>query len=103
MANVKIMNPVEGETSEQRIKRCANNLLKALLAGGYDVRKTEAISGFDVNIYNHTRHMTVNNVACRWAVECGWPTVKIEFADMYPKQKPEYEPTTLKEDAPNAD
>ena len=82
MSNVKIINPVDGETNEKRINRCANNLLKALLAGGYDVRKTEGISGFNVNIFNHTKHMTINNILAGWSVECGNPSVKIEFANM---------------------
>ena len=91
MSNVKIINPVEGETNEQRIKRCANNLLKALLAGGRDVRMTEGISGYYVNIFNHTKHMTVENIIAGWTVECGTPSVKVEFADM----------TTLKYESEN--
>lgn len=94
MSNVKIMNPVEGETNEQRIKRCANNLLKALLAGGYDVRKIAEISGFDVNVYNHTKHMTVDNIICNWSIDCGVPSIKVEFADM---TAPNYESENLTE------
>lgn len=94
MSNVKIMNPVEGETNEQRIKRCANNLLKAILAGGYDVRQNEGYSGFDVNIFKHTNHMTVDSIIGRWEIDCGVPSVKVEFANMV---SPKYESEHLTE------
>lgn len=83
MSNVKILNPVEGETNEQRIKRCANNLLKAVLAAGYDVRSTSGLSGIDLNIYNHTGDMYVQNSLCHWEVNCGKPSVKVGFANMF--------------------
>ena len=51
MQNVKIMNPVDGETPEQRVERCANNLLKAVLAAGADIRKTSAISGICIDVF----------------------------------------------------
>lgn len=100
MANVKIMNPVEGETNEQRIKRCANNLLKAVLAGGYDIRKTAAISGFDVDIFSRTNELQIRNGITNVVIRCGRPSVSVKFADMF---VPKYDDESLAEDTTNAD
>lgn len=105
MQNVKIMNPVDGETPEQRVERCANNLLKAVLAAGADIRKTSAISGIDVDVFapNEYHAKQVLRVSAGFGggesggmtFRFGKPSVRVEHADMF---TPKYEESETKED-----
>ncbi len=77
---MKIMNAVPGETDDQRIIRCANNLIKAVLASGRSIHSSHGLSGLDVDIFDHDAHrINVKNILSGWEVQ-GRTPLKITFA-----------------------
>lgn len=80
----KLIGAKENESADDTIIRCANNLLKALIAAGYDIYSTPDISGFDVAVYRcDPNNITVHNILAGWAVSGRCP-VKVGF-----KSKPD--------------
>ena len=70
----KLIGAKENETSEETIIRCANNLVKALLAGGYSLHSTSGVSGCEISIYNHCpNEIKVQNILSHWKLSgrCG--------------------------------
>ena len=89
---MKLQNPPANETPDQRITRCANNLIKAVLASGRSIHSTPGVSSVDVDIYRHNPHrISVQSIISGWRVE-GYTPLKITFASEPP------DPETLNED-----
>lgn len=89
---MKLQNSKPNETPDQRIIRCANNLLKAVVAGGYSLHSTSGVSGVDVKIYDHIPNkVDVHNVLSHWRVT-GPVGFKVTF------KAPDPAPETLVED-----
>ena len=60
---MKLQNSKPGETPDERIVRCATNLMKAVIAAGYNVCSTDGISGFDVDVYkNYPDEIYIRNI-----------------------------------------
>jgi hypothetical protein len=76
---MKLIGTKPGETPDQRIARCANNLLKAVVAAGYNLHSTPGVSGFDLDVYSHTGEMHLNNICGGWRIRCGKPAIKVSF------------------------
>lgn len=81
---MKLIGTKPGETPDQRITRCANNLLKAVVAAGYTLHSSPCISGFDIDIYSHSGEMKLNNICGGWCIPCGKPKIKVTFAQELP-------------------
>lgn len=80
MKTYKLIGTKEGESKEDAIIRCANNLIKAVLAGGYSIHSTDGISGVDISFYSHAPgEITVNNVLSKWGIK-GRTPLKVTFA-----------------------
>lgn len=76
---MKLQNSKPGETPEQRIVRCANNLLKAVVAVGYSLHETSGASGLDITAYSHRpNEIFIRNILSDWSVK-GMASMKITF------------------------
>ena len=76
---MKLIGTKAGETPDQAIIRCANNLVKAVLASGRTLHSTSGVSGFDVDMYNHRPgEIFVQNICGQWKVN-GKTPLKITF------------------------
>lgn len=76
---MKHINAVPGETPDQRIIRCANNLIKAVLASGRSIHSSPGLSGVDVDVYKHDPHnIKVQCILSDWKV-AGYTPLKITF------------------------
>lgn len=76
----KLIGAKENETPEETVVRCANNLIKAVLAAGYSLHSTPGLSGVEVKFYDHIpNRIFVENCLGHWALEGVCP-VKISFA-----------------------
>ena len=53
MKTYKLENTKPGETPDQTIIRCANNLVKAVLASGRSIEATSGMSVVEINFYDH--------------------------------------------------
>lgn len=69
------------KTPEQRIIRCANDLLEAVIAAGYTLHRSDNVSGLDVDIFARDGHLSVNNIMGDWRVR-GATRMPITFRDM---------------------
>ena len=79
MAVYKLIGAKENETPEEAIIRCANNLVKAVLAAGYSLHSTSGMSGVEVCFYSHDPgKVTVQNILARWEIDGKCP-IKISF------------------------
>ena len=79
MARYKLIGTKEGETPKQTIIRCANNLIKALLAAGYSIHSTDGISGIEVKFYkSHDKEIVVLNCLSNWEIR-GKAAIKPTF------------------------
>ena len=76
---MKLIGTKPGETPEQRITRCANNLLKAVVAAGYNLHSTPDISGFDLDVFSTSGEMCLSNICGGWIIRCGKPAIKVSF------------------------
>lgn len=91
---MKHMTATPNETPDQRIIRCANNLIKAVLASGRSIHSTPGLSGVDVEVYKHDPHtIKVSCILSDWSVK-GYTPLKITF-------RPEPEELT-EDDGPEA-
>lgn len=94
MPTYKLIGTKPNETADEAVIRCANNLVKAVLASGRSVCLTEGCSGFDV-FYRHTPStIFVKNILSGWEVR-GRAAVNVPFA---PPKPPEQDLT--QDDAP---
>ena len=76
----KLIGTKPNETPDQAIIRCANNLVKAIIAGGYSLHTINGLSGVDINFYSHIPNkICVSNVLAGWEVK-GATKLKISFA-----------------------
>jgi hypothetical protein len=76
---MKLLNSRPGETPEQRIVRCANNLLKAVVAAGYSLHETSGASGLEITAYDHLpNEIHIWNILSGWSVR-GRASMKITF------------------------
>ncbi|MDO4945465.1 MAG: hypothetical protein Q4E74_09740 [Ruminococcus sp.] len=96
MIKYKLIGTKEGETPEQAIIRCANNLIKAVIAAGYSIHNTSEISGVEVKFYrDYEKEIMVNNVLSHWQLT-GKATIKPTF-------RPSNNELELDEETPNGD
>lgn len=76
---MKLIGTKAGETPDQAIIRCANNLVKAVLASGRTLHSTSGLSGFDISFYNHRQgEIFVGNILGGWRLN-GKTPLKITF------------------------
>jgi len=76
---MKLIGTKPGETPDQAITRCANNLVKAVLASGRSLHSTSGVSGFDVDMYRHRPgEIFVHNICSGWTIG-GRTPLKITF------------------------
>lgn len=80
MKTYKLIGTKEGESKEDAIIRCANNLVKAVLAGGYSIHATDGLSWVDISFYSHAPgEITVSNCLANWGIK-GYTPLKVPFA-----------------------
>ena len=80
MSTYKLIGTKPGETADAAIIRCANNLVKAVLASGRSLHSTPGCSGFDVVFLNHCpNEIHVYSTLSHWEVK-GATQLKITFA-----------------------
>ena len=76
---MKLIGTKPGETPDQAIIRCANNLVKAVLASGRSLHSTSGVSGMEISFYNHRpNEIDVYNTLSNWRVS-GKTPLKITF------------------------
>jgi len=81
----KLIGTKPGETPDEAIIRCANNLVKAVLASGRSVHGTPGCSFFDVVFFNHCpNEINVFSTLQHWDVK-GKTPLKITFAQKEPE------------------
>ena len=84
---MKLIGTKAGETPDQTIIRCANNLVKAVIAarGMEALHSTSRVSSFDVSIYSHhPEDIIVQNILSEFRVE-GRAAVKVTFRQEEPE------------------
>ena len=87
MPTYKLIGTKPNETADEAVIRCANNLVKAVLASGRSVCSTDGCSGIDVHIYNHAPHeIQILNIIQGWRVR-GSAAVKVPFAPPEPPEQ----------------
>lgn len=75
----KLIGTKAGETPDEAIVRCANNLVKAVLASGRSIHSTPGVSSVDVHFYDHLpTEIYIENVLSGWRVT-GRTPLKITF------------------------
>lgn len=95
MPTYKLIGTKPNETADEAVIRCANNLVKAVLASGRSVCSTDGCSGVDVTFYRHIPStIFVKNILSGWEVR-GLAAVNVPFA---PPEPPEQDLT--QDDAP---
>ena len=94
MPTYKLIGAKANETPDDAIIRCANNLIKAVLASGRSIHSTSGVSGIDVDFYDHRKHViTVENIMYGWKIY-GQTPLKITFAPDKSKLQQEDAPCT---------
>ena len=84
MTTYKLIGTKPNETPDQTIIRCANNLVKAVLASGRTLHSTPEVSGFDIDFYNHRPgDIHIQNICGGWAL-WGKTPLKITFKHEVP-------------------
>lgn len=77
---MKLIGTKPNETADQAIIRCANNLVKAVLASGRSIHNTSGCSGLEITFYDHIKgSIVVENILSGWQVR-GKTPLKITFA-----------------------
>jgi len=80
MRTYKLIGTKLNETPDAAIIRCANNLVKAVLASGRSMHCTPGLSGIDVEVYAHCPdEIQVRCILSGWSV-CGKTPLKVTFA-----------------------
>lgn len=81
----KLIGTKPEETADEAIIRCANNLVKAVLASGRSLHSTSGCSGCDILFFKHLpREISVRNVLSNWEIEGATP-LKITFEPEKPE------------------
>ena len=76
---MKLIGTKPNETADETIIRCANNLVKAVLASGRSIHSTSGCSGLEITFYDHRpREMQIENILSGWEV-WGKTPLKITF------------------------
>lgn len=76
----KLIGTKPNETPDQAVIRCANNLVKAVIAAGYSLHSTSGLSGLDIHFFDHIPNkIFVANSLSGWEVN-GTTQLKISFA-----------------------
>ena len=66
---MKLIGTKPNETADETIIRCANNLVKAVLASGRSIHSTSGVSGVSVLFYAHRKgDIDVENILSGWQV-----------------------------------
>lgn len=82
---MKLQGTKANETPDQTIIRCANNLVKAVLAAGYSMHSTEDVSGVDIGFYKFLPNkICIKNIISEWEVKGNTP-LKITFKQPMPE------------------
>jgi hypothetical protein len=77
---MKLIGTKPNETADETIIRCANNLVKAVLASGRSIHSTSGCSGLEITFYDHRKDdIVVENILSGWEVR-GKTPLKITFA-----------------------
>lgn len=81
MPSYKLQNTKPGESPDEAVIRCANNLLKACLAAGHNICcSTGGISGVEVSVFRHIPdRIYVQNITAHTKIE-GRAAVRVPFA-----------------------
>jgi hypothetical protein len=82
----KLIGTKPNETPDQTIIRCANNLVKAVLAAGYSIHSTPGMSGIDVDFFKDHRPSDIRISSCIscWEIY-GRTPLKITFKPKEPE------------------
>ena len=84
MTTYKLIGTKPNETPDETIIRCANNLVKAVLASGRTLHSTPGVSGFDIDFYNHRPgDIRIQNICGGWNL-WGKTPLKITFKPEVP-------------------
>ena len=79
MKTYKLENTKQGETPDQAIIRCANNLVKAVLASGRSIEATPGMSTFEIQFFFFfPSTIIVASCLSNWSVR-GYTPLKITF------------------------
>jgi len=90
MPTYKLIGAKANETPDEVIIRCANNLVKAVLASGRSMHCTHKMSGIDIDFYaSHPETIDVNSTISHWCVR-GKTPLKITFAPHESELNQEY-------------
>ena len=77
---MKLIGTKQGESPDDTIIRCANNLAKAVLAAGYSLHSTSGVSLVEVYFFDHMPgEIKIENILSGWEVR-GKTPLKITFA-----------------------
>ena len=76
----KLIGTKPGESPDEAIIRCANNLAKAVLAARYSLHATSGLSKVEINFFDHLPgKIRISNCLANWTVS-GKTPLKITFA-----------------------
>ena len=76
---MKLIGTKPNETADEAIIRCANNLVKAVLASGRSIHSTSGCGGLEITFYDHRKDdIVVHNILSDWKV-WGKTPLKITF------------------------
>jgi len=85
MKTFKLIGTKPNETPDEAIIRCANNLVKAVLASGRTLHSTSAKSGVDIDFFVHMPgKMRIENCLAGWEL-FGKTPLKITFNQEEPE------------------
>lgn len=79
MKTYKLENTKPSETPDQAIIRCANNLVKAVLASGRSIEATPGMSTFEIHFFSHIPStILIESCLSDWSVR-GYTPLKITY------------------------
>ena len=85
MPTYKLIGTKPNETPDEAIIRCANNLVKAVLASGRSLHCTSGMSSLEIDFYSrHPEDIEVGNCLSNWYVR-GKTPLKITFKPEEPE------------------
>ena len=77
---MKLINTKPNETADETIIRCANNLVKAVLASGRSIHSISGVSGVSIGFYDRIAgNIIIENILAGWKI-WGKTPLKITFA-----------------------
>ena len=85
MKTFKLIGTKPNETPDEAIIRCANNLVKAVLASGRTLHSTPGMSGVDIDFFDHMPgKVRISNSLAHWEL-FGKTPLKITFKPEEPE------------------